>query len=78
MASDNDLSYAKGGVRHERTGSWELRNGAKKSAEDGGAVATGDAGVVVDKGRASSRARSVDDDAISVMGATPVEPRQTV
>ncbi len=33
MASDNDLSYVKDGVRHERTGSWELRNGAKATEE---------------------------------------------
>ena len=75
MASDNDLSYAKSGVRHERIGSWELRNGAKATEEG---VAAPEAGAVVDKGRASSGARSVDDDAISVIGATPVEPRQSV
>jgi hypothetical protein len=76
MASDNDVSYAKSGVRHERTGSWELRNGGTKAAEEG--VASVDAGAVVDKDRARSRTRSVDDDAISVMGATPVEPRQSI
>ncbi|KAH8907329.1 histidine acid phosphatase [Coniochaeta sp. PMI_546] len=75
MASDNDLSYAKGGVRHERTGSWELRDGAKATEEGPETVG---AGAVVNKTRATSRTRSVDEDDISVMGNTPVEPRQSV
>lgn len=75
MASDNDLAYAKSGVRHERTGSWELRNGGK-AAEEGAACT--DSGAVVQKNYASSSTRSVDDDAISVMGATPVKPRESI
>lgn len=75
MASDNDLSYAKSGVRHERTGSWELRNGAKATDEG---VSSVDAGAVVNKNIATSRTRSAEDDDISVMGATPVEPRQSI
>jgi hypothetical protein len=72
MASDTDLAYAKGGVRHERTGSWELR----KAAEEG--VATTHAGVAVRKDHISPGTKSIDDDAISVMGATPVKPRENV
>ncbi|KAB5586207.1 histidine phosphatase superfamily [Coniochaeta sp. 2T2.1] len=81
MTSDNDLSYAKGGVRHERTGSWELRNGGKGTEQ--GVTSVTDAGsgaaVVRSKDRvATSRTRSFDEerDDISVMGASPVEPRQ--
>ncbi|OIW27189.1 phosphoglycerate mutase-like protein, partial [Coniochaeta ligniaria NRRL 30616] len=41
MASDNDLSYAKSGARHERTDSWELRNGAKATEEGRATVDSG-------------------------------------
>ncbi|KAK4465979.1 histidine phosphatase superfamily [Cladorrhinum samala] len=37
---DADVEYAKGGVRHERTGSWELRDGVKKSSGPGLSVNT--------------------------------------
>lgn len=77
MASDNDLSYAKGGVRRERVRSWELRDGAKAAEE--GVAAPVHAGAVVDRVRpAASTTGSADDDANSVMGAAPVEPRQSI
>lgn len=37
---DADVEFAKGGVRHERTGSWELRDGGKKSSSPGLSVNT--------------------------------------
>lgn len=75
MASDTDLAYAKSGGRHERTGSWELRNGGKAVQED---TATGGAGAVVQKSHARFDNKGVDDDAISVMGASPVKPMESV
>lgn len=75
MASDNDLSYAKSGAHRERVGSWELRDGAKATEEG---VLPVYAGATVDRERGGSVIRSADDDATSVMGATPVEPRQSI
>ncbi|KAK3315226.1 histidine phosphatase superfamily [Apodospora peruviana] len=85
MASDTDLAYAKGGSRHERTGSWELRDGATTAVGDskGGATAPrveeepvsplSPVGATV-HGR--SLRNGVDDDAISEMGQQPVKPRE--
>ncbi|KZL70946.1 histidine acid phosphatase [Colletotrichum tofieldiae] len=70
MASDPDLSISKRGVHHERQGSWELRDGLD--------VTTGQAGIVVDKSSSTFRSKSIDEDAISVLGASPVKPRENV
>ncbi|WYZ36701.1 hypothetical protein EsH8_II_000207 [Colletotrichum jinshuiense] len=73
MASDPDLSVSSRGVRHERQGSWELCEGR--------IVATG-TGAVADKSWPNFQAKAVDadddDDAASVMGASPVKPREGV
>ena len=74
MASDADLSYAKGGVRHERTGSWEL--GGKKAVDD--SVAAPAVAVVQTKGMTSPRTQYIDDDAISEIGHRPVSPMEGV
>ena len=84
MASDADVGYAKGGARHERTGSWELRGGGGgKTAGGGEGVVTPPVGVAISDegkgggGRVASSSRSVvDDDAISVFGLSPVKPRE--
>uniref|UniRef100_L2GF13 Histidine acid n=1 Tax=Colletotrichum fructicola (strain Nara gc5) TaxID=1213859 RepID=L2GF13_COLFN len=74
MASDPDLSVSKRGVPHERHGSWELREGRD--------VVTGvhGAGISVDKSSSASSVHSkdLDDDGASVMGASPVTPRESV
>lgn len=74
MASDTDLTYANGGTRHERTGSWELRGGgkAKYESED-----TASAGVFVQpRDLMHPNKNADDDDAISEYGQTPVKPRE--
>jgi hypothetical protein len=75
MASDSDLAYARSGARHERTSSWELRNGGK-AAEEGAAGAT----VQPPKNVATSTvsAKDHEDDGISIMEHTPVKPRETM
>jgi hypothetical protein len=71
MASDLDIAVSGRGARHERVGSWELR---------GGGSDVRNVGAVLDKDTAVSNIRNTpeDDDAISVMGATPVRPREAV
>ncbi|TDZ74702.1 hypothetical protein CTRI78_v000673 [Colletotrichum trifolii] len=66
MASDPDLTVTRRGVHHERQGSWELR-------EDRTPV-----GIVLTKSSASVKSKDADDDAASVMGASPVTPRENV
>ncbi|KAK6225850.1 hypothetical protein QIS74_01897 [Colletotrichum tabaci] len=71
MASDPDLTVSKRGVHHERQGSWELHSGR--------GVTAGQAGIVVGKASSTFRGRSMDDDdAASVIGASPVKPREGV
>ncbi|KAK5660895.1 hypothetical protein OQA88_12268 [Cercophora sp. LCS_1] len=76
MASDTDLAYAKGGARHERTGSWELRGGKgvdKETAVEGqDPTSTG----VTIQSRDLTNRKNIDDDAISEFGQTPVKPRE--
>lgn len=72
MASDTDLAVAKGGGRHERTGSWELRDGSKAADGDNGAGA-----IVTTKAFGLSLPKR-DDDAISEMNVPPVRPREEV
>ncbi|KAK1496799.1 hypothetical protein CABS01_10948 [Colletotrichum abscissum] len=72
MASDPDLAVSGRGVRHERQGSWELRDGREVSG------AGGQTGIAVDKSASTFQAKPIDDDAISVMGASPVKPRESV
>ncbi|KAM0323016.1 hypothetical protein ACHAQA_009115 [Verticillium albo-atrum] len=86
-ADDADVAVSRGGARHERVGSWELRDGRDVTAHDvhfrdGG---FGGAGLVFDKetGRAVEREReTVDDDGVSVlstdMTGQPVRPRESV
>ncbi|WQF81918.1 Putative histidine phosphatase superfamily, clade-2 [Colletotrichum destructivum] len=71
MASDPDLTVSKRGVHHERQGSWELHSGRDVTASQ--------AGIVVGKASSTFRGRSMDDDdAVSVIGASPVKPREGV
>ncbi|EOO03587.1 putative histidine acid protein [Phaeoacremonium minimum UCRPA7] len=72
MASDTDLAVAKGGARHERVGSWELRDGSKGADGDSGAGA-----VVTTKAFGLTMPKR-DDDAISEMNVPPVHPREEV
>jgi hypothetical protein len=78
MASDTDVSYAKSGSRHERTSSWELRAGGQKADEG---VAGIDAGAVVqpkDVANTTVSTKNDDDDGFSILGHTPVKPREDV
>ncbi|KAM7222096.1 histidine phosphatase superfamily [Rhypophila decipiens] len=85
MASDADLAYAKTGSRHERTGSWELRDGAASStappaaAEPVSPLSTA-AGASLEPPRGVVRSSIVnrpdDDDAISEIGLAPAKPRE--
>lgn len=76
MASDTDLAFAKGGARHERTGSWELRG---KKTDVGGqdqGVTASTAGIVVCTRDFTCPSKNLDDDAISEIGHEPVKPRE--
>ncbi|KAK3386976.1 histidine phosphatase superfamily [Podospora didyma] len=80
MASDTDLADANGGMRHERTGSWELRNSGKDGLETN-VVPVADAGPVTAGATVVSRdlthpSKTMDDDAISEMGHSPVDARE--
>ena len=68
--ADADMAVSPTGLQQERVGSWELRDGNN----------TGDlAGIVRNKGFGGREdARSIDDDDISMMGASPVNPRESV
>ncbi|KAK3371455.1 histidine phosphatase superfamily [Lasiosphaeria ovina] len=84
MASDTDIAYVQGGARHERTGSWELRNGGKGDSEQGVVSVTPVApvepastlGATVQARDLRNPAKNVDDDAISEIGHSPVDPRE--
>lgn len=79
MASDTDLAYAKGGSRHERTGSWELRGGGKDETDvpDAKVSTPSVAGVTVQsRDLTHPSRRDIDDDAISEIGHSPVTPRE--
>ncbi|KAH7347867.1 histidine phosphatase superfamily [Plectosphaerella cucumerina] len=85
MASDVDVTLGRGGVRHERMGSWELRSGdVPGGAVTGAAPATatrpadddvepgrlGAAGLSFQQTLATPRARpAVDDDGVSALSA---------
>ncbi|KAK5997801.1 hypothetical protein PT974_00163 [Cladobotryum mycophilum] len=73
MASDTDLAVTKGGSQHERVGSWELSDGNNKPS-------TGSIGIVTEElGRDTLRMpRSLDEDGISLNGATPVKVHEGV
>lgn len=82
-ASDADVAHARGGARHERTGSWELRAGSTGAGAGAGesVATTTPAGAVVgapERAASSRAARGDDDDDVSVMGHTPVTPRESV
>ena len=84
MNSDVDVAYGGSGARHDRTGSWELRGAGKKPPEGG--VAAPDPAVVKESlgsaGGRSDREVGRDDDSDgddkSVMGSTPVKPRESI
>jgi hypothetical protein len=67
MRSDTDLAVTKGGERHERTGSWELHSGKQNSGA-----------TVTERPAFDVRERTVGDDDMSDIGATPVRPRESV
>lgn len=80
MASDTDLAITRSGVRHERTGSWELRGGAPPAAGDGGPAGAEnlDGAGIKTKDWAAESSKQIDDDALSISGAKPVRPRDVV
>lgn len=71
MASDTDVRVGKGGAQQERVGSWELQDG-------GASPTTGQAGIVTEDFHRNERRNGDDEDGISVMGATPVNVRESV
>ncbi|KAK7921504.1 phosphoglycerate mutase-like protein [Apiospora marii] len=70
MASDKDLSLARGGGRHERVGSWEMGGPATPPnvATRGDRETTFGATVV----------RQLNDDGVSIIEEEPVKPREAV
>ncbi|KAK0705165.1 histidine phosphatase superfamily [Lasiosphaeris hirsuta] len=82
MASDTDIAYVKSGSRHERTGSWELRGGGKEtdvkqSVTHADTPSTTKVGVTVQaRDLTHPSKKDIDDDAISEMGHSPVDPRE--
>ncbi|KAK0626930.1 histidine phosphatase superfamily [Immersiella caudata] len=77
MSSDTDLAWARGGTRHERTGSWELRGkkGADVEGQEEG-VSPSATGVTVRARDLTHPSKGMDDDAISIAGQEPVKPRE--
>jgi len=79
MSSDTDLAWAKGGSRHERTGSWELRgkqgNGHDVEEQEAD-VSPSTTGVTVRARDLTHPSKNMDDDAISEIGHSPVKPRE--
>ncbi|EEY15447.1 conserved hypothetical protein [Verticillium alfalfae VaMs.102] len=84
-AEDADVVVSRGGARHERVGSWELRDGRPVTADEAhfrDSKFSG-AGLVFDKetGQTSER-ETADDDGVSVLStditAQPVRPRESV
>jgi hypothetical protein len=85
MASDMDVTHVSAsGIRHERTGSWELRNSVKDveegviettppTAKVAEAHAPEQAGAFVSRGLDT---KTIDDDAISEINYSPVMPRE--
>jgi hypothetical protein len=71
MPDDKDVAISKGGARHERVGSWELRDGP------GTPPAFNGAGIVTSDFHRHDDART-EDDAISVTGARVVNTRESV
>jgi hypothetical protein len=76
MASDTDLAFAKGGARHERTGSWELRGKKTDVESQDQGVTPSTAGIVVRARDLTHPSENRDDDAISEIGHEPVKPRE--
>ncbi|KAK3343938.1 histidine phosphatase superfamily [Lasiosphaeria hispida] len=82
MASDTDIAYIESGSRHERTGSWELRGGGKEtdveqSVTQADTPSTTKVGVTVQaRDLTHPSKKDIDDDAISEMGHSPVDPRE--
>ncbi|KAM0284533.1 hypothetical protein ACHAQH_001899 [Verticillium albo-atrum] len=88
-AEDPDVAISRGGARHERVGSWELRDGRNVTANDAhfrdsrfsGAGLVFDKEVGKETGKTSER-ETMDDDGVSVMStditAQPVKPRESV
>jgi hypothetical protein len=65
MASDEDLSVAKSGAKHERVGSWELGG-------PGGPII--EALKITSTFEATAMRDVDDDDDCNIMGKTPVKP----
>lgn len=89
-AKDRDVQVTQGGIRHERSGSWELRSagsqGHVQSRHDNGSSKFGIVGPSLprqdeDRQLPTRREREVspfDDDSGSIFGASPVEPRSAI
>ncbi|KAL1880000.1 hypothetical protein VTK73DRAFT_6390 [Phialemonium thermophilum] len=85
MPDDADVTYTQNGTRHERQGSWELRDDQKPSAKDGptppesdSMPGAGGASVVGTKDLRSSSFKDIEDDDSSIMGHTAVHPRENL
>lgn len=83
MASDADVAYAGTGSRHERTGSWELRDGNNPKAGASAAaeepvspLSTAGASFEPAHVRSSIINRPENDDSISEIGLVPAKPRE--
>ncbi|KAK8108294.1 uncharacterized protein PG998_010307 [Apiospora kogelbergensis] len=73
MASDKDLSVARGGGRHERVGSWEMGGPSTTSAAPPH-YSSRDAGTPF----GATVERKLNDDGVSIMEEEPVKPREAV
>ncbi|KPM43387.1 hypothetical protein AK830_g3222 [Neonectria ditissima] len=70
IVGDKDVAVTREGFHHERVGSWELRDGSHMPSFDTAGIAKND--------EPRERRMSLDDDDISVMGATPVKAHESV
>ncbi|KAI5458122.1 histidine phosphatase superfamily [Mariannaea sp. PMI_226] len=68
---DRDVQVTNNGARHERVGSWELKDGSTLPA-----IQT--VGATAEVSPREQVRRSLDDDEISIMGATPVKAHESV
>ncbi|CAM1510460.1 Fc.00g007950.m01.CDS01 [Cosmosporella sp. VM-42] len=72
---DKDVAVTRTGAHHERVGSWELRSGTDLPTT---VTTVGVGAGIVTKDLPRARANSIDNDAISIVGATPVKAHETV
>ncbi|KAI7924616.1 hypothetical protein M0657_000907 [Pyricularia oryzae] len=83
--NDRDVQVTPGGIRHERSGSWELRSAAPQSNQQAARDVSPRPGLSVLRpqgsqmpGKRGGDVSPLDDETGSIFGASPVEPRSAI